>query len=148
MSSGQQSLISYFKRKGNVEESNNNSTKKSKINDNLNDIVNDNFNDIVNDNFNDIVNDNLNDIHAPTNTEPSCRIQSNINQNRSLSTTMITTTNDNKKPAYHTWYSKDYKWLLYEPNKGGFCCICRDYWKLTTPFYSEMNARTKGVFTT
>jgi hypothetical protein len=38
MSSGQKSLISYFKRNENVEESDNNSTKKSKIKDNINNI--------------------------------------------------------------------------------------------------------------
>ncbi|CAF0888494.1 unnamed protein product [Didymodactylos carnosus] len=82
-----------------------------------------------------------------SNTEPSSGIQSNINENCSLSTTRITTTNDDKKRTYQKWYSKDYKWLVYEPNNGGFCCICRDYWKPTIPSYFEMNTRTRGVFT-
>jgi hypothetical protein len=111
--------------------SDNNSTKKSKINDNSNNIVN----------------DNTTNIQTLSNTEPSYDIQSNMNENCSLSTTIITTTNDNKKRTYQKWYSDSYKWLIYEPNKGGFCRICHDYWKPTMPFYSEMNARTRGVFT-
>ncbi|CAF4689606.1 unnamed protein product, partial [Rotaria sp. Silwood2] len=54
-----------------------------------------------------------------SNTEPSCDIQSSINEKYSLSTT-ITTTNDNKKRTYDTWYSRDYNWLVYEPNKVDF----------------------------
>ncbi|CAF4621379.1 unnamed protein product [Rotaria socialis] len=71
-----------------------------------------------------------------------------MEENCSLSTTTIITANDNKKRTYQKWYSKSYKWLVHEPNKGGFCCICRDYWKSAVPFYSEMNTRTRGVFTT
>ncbi len=97
MSSGPKCLISYFKRKENAGESNNYSTKKSKINDNSNNIVN----------------DNTTNIQTLSNTEPSCDIQSNINQNCSLSTTIITTTNDNKKRTYQKWYSDSYKWLIF-----------------------------------
>ncbi|CAF4170764.1 unnamed protein product [Rotaria sp. Silwood2] len=111
------------------------------------DIVHNNSNSILNDDTNYTVNGNTTNIHALSNTEPSCDIQSNITENSSLSTTIITT-NDNKKRTYQKWYSKDYKWLVYEPNKGGFCCIYRDYWKPTVPFYSEMNTRTRSVFTT
>ncbi|CAF1440220.1 unnamed protein product, partial [Didymodactylos carnosus] len=117
--------------KENVKESDDNSPKKIKINDYSNNIVN----------------DNTTIINAASNTEPSSGIQSNINENCSLSTTRITTTNDDKKRTYQKWYSKDYKWLVYEPNNDGFCCICRDYWKPTIPSYSEMNTRTRGVFT-
>ena len=126
MSSGQKSLDSYFKRKENIEESDNNSTKRSKINATSNNILN----------------DNTTDIQTLSNTEPSCDIQSNVNENCSLSTT----TNGNQKRSYQKWYSENYKWLIYEPNKGGFCCTCRDYWKSTVPFYSEMKSRTNGVF--
>jgi hypothetical protein len=38
--------------------------------------------------------------------------------------------------------------LIYEPNIGGFCSICRDYWKPTTPSYPEMITRSRGVFVT
>ncbi|CAF1572938.1 unnamed protein product, partial [Rotaria magnacalcarata] len=69
-----------------------------------------------------IVNDNTTGIHAPSYTEPSCDTPSDINENCSLSTTITTT--------------------------SGFCCICCDYWKPTVPIYSEMNTRTRSVFTT
>jgi hypothetical protein len=52
------------------------------------------------------------------------------------------------RPGYKQWYSKEFNWLVYEANKGGFCVICRDYWKPATPNYSEMITRTRGVFTT
>jgi hypothetical protein len=97
MSSGQKSVSSYFKRKENAEESDNNSTKKSKINDNSNNIVN----------------DSTTNIQTLSNTEPSCDIQSNINENCSLSTTIIITTNDNKKRTYQKRYSDSYKWLIF-----------------------------------
>ncbi|CAF3720962.1 unnamed protein product [Rotaria socialis] len=102
----------------------------------------------INDNTNNIGNDNTPYIHVLSNAEPSCNIQANMEENCSLSTTTIITANDNKKRTYQKWYSKSYKWLVHEPNKGGFCCICRDYWKSAVPFYSEMNTRTRGVFTT
>ncbi|CAF3215278.1 unnamed protein product [Rotaria socialis] len=141
MSSGQKSLISYFKGKEKADESDNDSKKQKKINDkshnifniNSNNILNDNSsnivhnnsNNILNDNSSNIVNDNTTSIHALSYTEPLCDTPSNINENSSLSTT-ITTTSDNKKRTYQKWYSKEYTWLVYEPNKGGFCCMCRD----------------------
>ncbi len=74
MSSGQKSLISYFKRKENAEESDNNPTKRSEINDNSNNIIN----------------DNTTNIPTLSNTELPCDIQSNINVNCSLSTIIMT----------------------------------------------------------
>ncbi|CAF1126357.1 unnamed protein product [Rotaria sordida] len=132
MSSAQKSLTLYFKRKAIVEESDNNLAKKNKLNDNLNNILN----------------DNVTTTQTISNTEPSRDTQPNINENCPLSTTANTTANDNKKRRYQKWYSDNYKWLIHEPNQGGFCRICRDYWKPTIPFYSEMNARTKGAFAT
>ncbi len=41
----------------------------------------------INDNSNNIVNDNTTNIQTLSNTEPSCDIQSNINENCSLSIT-------------------------------------------------------------
>ncbi|CAF2008246.1 unnamed protein product [Rotaria magnacalcarata] len=81
MSSGQKSLISYFKRKEKADEYDNNS------------------NNILNDNSSNIVNDNTTSIHALSYTEPSCDTPSNINENCSLSTT-IKTTSGNKKRTY------------------------------------------------
>jgi len=148
MSSGQKSLDSYFKRKENVQDSNNNSTKRSKLNNNSNNVINNSSNNIINDNSNNITIDVEAYVHRLPNAELSSDIQSNINKNSQLSTTMITTTNDNKKRTYQKWYSEQFKWLIYEPNQGGFCTICRDYWKSTTPLHSEMATRTRGVFTT
>ena len=137
MSSRQKSLNSYFKRKENTEEIDINSSKKSKTNDDSDDIVNDNT---IN-------------THVLLHIEPASDIQSDINENNSsstaTSTTMTTTTTNNiQKRSYQTWYSTDYKWLVYEPNQGGFCSLCRDYWKPATPLYYEMRSKTKGVFTT
>jgi hypothetical protein len=67
----------------------------------------------INDNSNNIVNDNTTNIQTLSNTEPSCDIQSNINENCSLPITIITTTNDNKKHTYQKWYSDSYKWPIF-----------------------------------
>ena len=80
MSSRQTSLISYFKRKENKEESDNNPTKKSKLNDNTtnmihndsDNVLNDNLNNVLNDNLNNILNDNSNNRQVLADTEPSC----------------------------------------------------------------------------
>ena len=148
MSSRQTSLISYFKRKENKEESNNNPTKKSKLNDNTTNMIHNDSDNVLNDNLNNILNDNSNNRQVLADTEPSCDKQSNISRNCSSSTTIITTTNDTRKRTYQKWYTDTYKWLVYEPNKGAFCRICCDYWKPTTPLYAEMNAKTGDVFTT
>ncbi|CAF3849716.1 unnamed protein product [Rotaria sp. Silwood1] len=111
MSSGQRSLISYFQRKENIEECNNNFIKRKKLNDNSNNIIN----------------DSTTNRHLLSNTEASSGMQSNINENYSLSATIITT-NDNTKREFR--------------------CIYRDYWKPTISFYAEMNARTRDVFST
>ncbi|CAF4841612.1 unnamed protein product, partial [Rotaria socialis] len=81
MSSGQKSLISYFKRKEKADESDNDSKKQKKINDKSHNIFNINSNNILNDNSSNIVNDNTTSIHALSYTEPLCDTPSNINEN-------------------------------------------------------------------
>ncbi|CAF3338289.1 unnamed protein product [Rotaria socialis] len=51
------------------------------------------------------------------------------------------------KRSYKPSYSQKFPWLLYQPNVGGFCSICRNYWKPGTPLFREMEQKTKGVFT-
>jgi hypothetical protein len=59
-----------------------------------------------------------------------------------------TSTNDTiEKRSYRPWYSQKFPWLIYQPNVGGFCSICRNYWKPGTPLFREMEQKTKGVFT-
>ena len=148
MSSRQTSLVSCFKRKEKKEESNNNPTKKSKLNDSTTNMIHNNSNNILNDNLNNILIDNSNNRQVLADTEPSCDKQSNISENCSSSATITTTTNDTRKGTYQKWYADTYKWLVYEPNKGGFCRICCDYWKPTTPFYAEMNPKIRDAFST
>ncbi|CAF4509611.1 unnamed protein product, partial [Rotaria magnacalcarata] len=62
MSSGQKSLISYFKRKEKADESDNNSKRQKKINDKSHNIFNINSNNILNDNSSNIVHNNSNNI--------------------------------------------------------------------------------------
>ncbi|CAF3175226.1 unnamed protein product, partial [Rotaria sp. Silwood2] len=51
------------------------------------------------------------------------------------------------KRSYKPSYTQKFLWLLYEPNAGGFCQICRNYWKSITPLFRDMEQKTKGVFT-
>ncbi|CAF1015204.1 unnamed protein product [Adineta ricciae] len=126
MASGQQSLTSFFKRKENTEEPVNNVAKKGKISSDSSNVTND---DLIK-------------IQTLSRTVLLSDMPLNINDNRPLTSTA----NDNKKRTYQKWYSDSFPWLLYESNKGGFYHICRDYWKPTTPSFSEMNTRTRGTF--
>ncbi|CAF3934367.1 unnamed protein product, partial [Rotaria sp. Silwood1] len=51
------------------------------------------------------------------------------------------------KRSYKPSYTQKFPWLLYESNTGGFCQICRNYWKPNTPLFRDMDQKTKGVFT-
>lgn len=61
-------------------------------------------------------------------------------------TTTATATDVTTQRSYKTWYSTKFPWLVYEPNIGGFCTACRNYWKSGTPSFHEMEQKTKGVF--
>lgn len=126
MSSGQKSLTSYFKRKENEEGSADNVTKKGKMEGD----------------FNNIMNDDDTNVQTLSNNELSSDTRS-ITNDTPVSTIKV---NDNKKRTYQKWYSDSFSWLLYEPDEGGFCRICRDYWKPTTPNFSEIMTRTRGAF--
>ena len=48
-----------------------------------------------------------------------------------------------EKRSYKPWYSQKFPWLTYQPNLGGFCSICHNYWKPGVPLFREMKKKTK-----
>lgn len=140
MSSDQKSLHSYFTKKRNVEELNNDLPKRNRT-------CGGDTNVIINDNSINTIIDMTVNVHTMPNTESSCDFESNIIEDFSSKTNTLTII-DKQKRTYKPWYSNDFTWLIYESNIGGFCSICRDYWKSTAAGYSEMLTRTRGVFVT
>lgn len=68
--------------------------------------------------------------------------------NNSESTLGSTSTNaTTEKRSYKPWYSEKFPWLIYQANVGGFCGLCRNYWKPGVPLFRSMEQKTKGVFT-
>ncbi|CAF1226605.1 unnamed protein product [Rotaria sordida] len=59
----------------------------------------------------------------------------------------ISISNNIGKRSYKSSCTQKFPWLLYESNTGGFCQICRNYWKPSTPLFRDMEQKTKGVFT-
>lgn len=56
------------------------------------------------------------------------------------------TNDNNEKRSYQLWYSEKFPWLIYESNTGGFCKLCRNYWKPDIPMFRDMEQKIKGVF--
>ena len=53
--------------------------------------------------------------------------------------------NNVRKPSHKPSYTQRFPWL-YELNNGGFCQVCRGYWKPRPPVLRDMEQKTKGVF--
>ena len=98
-----------------------------------------------------INNTSTSDIQSTENNSIASRILTNnihsTNNSFELILGSASTNNTTEKRSYKPWYSQKFPWLIYQPNVGGFCNICRNYWKPGTPLFRDMEQKTKGVFT-
>ncbi|CAF4388677.1 unnamed protein product, partial [Rotaria magnacalcarata] len=69
-----------------------------------------------------------------------------VNSNSELALGSTSTNDKIETRSYKPWYSQKFPWLYYQPNVGGFCRLCRNYWKPGTPLFRNMEQKTKGVF--
>ncbi|CAF3472719.1 unnamed protein product [Rotaria socialis] len=85
------------------------------------------------------------DINSATSKTFTNNTQS-VNNNSELALGSTSTNHKIETRSYKPWYSQKFPWLYYQPNVGGFCRLCRNYWKPGTPLFRNMEQKTKGVF--
>ncbi|CAF2075626.1 unnamed protein product, partial [Rotaria magnacalcarata] len=85
------------------------------------------------------------DINSATSKTFTNHTQS-VNNNSELALGSTSTNDKIETRSYKPWYSQKFPWLYYQPNVGGFCRLCRNYWKPGTPLFRNMEQKTKGVF--